>query len=55
MVVLERLSTDIEWWVEIQCSHDDRSGTSENFVIFSYLSLCFSISMFLKYSGQFTL
>ena len=47
-LVVERLSTDIEWSVEIHCSSNDRSGTSvhrfiiitENFVIFSYLSLC---------------
>ena len=43
-VVVERLSTDIEWLVEIHCCSDDRSvGSSyrfiiitENFVIFSY-------------------
>ena len=47
-LVVERLSTDIEWSVEIHCSSDDRSGTSvhrfiiitEDFIIFSYLSLC---------------
>ena len=47
-VVVVRLSTDIEWSFEIHCSSDDRSGTSvhqfiiitENFVIFSYFSLC---------------
>ena len=46
--MIERLSTDIESLVEIHCSSDDRSGASvhrfiiitENFVIFSYLSLC---------------
>ena len=27
-LVVERLSTDIEWLVEIHCSSDDRSGSS---------------------------
>ena len=61
-VVVERLSTDIEWLVEIHCSSDDRSGTSvhrfiiitENFIIFSYLSLCIYIStLFYTYLRQF--
>ena len=42
--MVERLSTDIKWSVEIHCSSDDRSGTSvhrfivitENFVIFIF-------------------
>ena len=46
-VVVERLSTDIEWLVEIHCSSDDRSGRSvhrfiiilEDFIIFSYVSI----------------
>ena len=44
--MVERLSTDIEWLVEIHCSSDDRSGRSvhrfiiilEDFIIFSDVS-----------------
>ena len=44
--MVERLSTDIEWLVEIHCSSDDRSGRSvhrfiillEDFIIYSDVS-----------------
>ena len=44
-LVVEQMSTDIEWLVEIHCSSDDRSGSSadrfiiitEDFIIFSYV------------------
>ena len=60
--MVERLSTDIEWLVEIHCSSDDRPGSSahrfiiitENFIIFSYLSICIYIStLFTDILGSF--
>ena len=61
-IVVERLSTDIEWLVEIHCSSDDRSGSTidrfiiitEDFIIFSKVSLCIYIStLFYIYFRQF--
>ena len=51
--MIELLSIDIEWFIEIHISSDDRSGSSahqfiiitDNFIIFSYLSLCILITI----------